>query len=233
MGLLAIGGLNTVLSLFYYLRVVKVMTLEPEPENRPAPTIAFDPRAGPLLPVHHAPPRRAFRVVEWFVYLGRTSHPTADQLVKGCAGYVEGCGEGSDETFRDGHRAQSGAGDRLPLATDVSRECAALASACADEARELPRIAADHKTLAARLAEAVSTEAADRRLVSSRSTTRPSMTWARARGQGSPPAAPSRSRAHSTPALIRWLKHRLRNRLARFAGGREDMVLLDEFLKRS
>ena len=33
--LLVIGGLNTALSLFYYLRVVKVMTFEPEPESRP------------------------------------------------------------------------------------------------------------------------------------------------------------------------------------------------------
>jgi NADH-quinone oxidoreductase subunit N len=33
--LLVIGGLNTALSLFYYLRVVKVMTFEPEPEQRP------------------------------------------------------------------------------------------------------------------------------------------------------------------------------------------------------
>ena len=32
--LLVIGGLNTVLSLFYYLRVIKVMTLDPEPEDR-------------------------------------------------------------------------------------------------------------------------------------------------------------------------------------------------------
>ena len=33
--LLAIGGLNTVLGLFYYLRVVKVMSIDPEPESRP------------------------------------------------------------------------------------------------------------------------------------------------------------------------------------------------------
>lgn len=33
--LLLIGGANTVLSLFYYLRVAKVMTLDPEPANRP------------------------------------------------------------------------------------------------------------------------------------------------------------------------------------------------------
>jgi NADH-quinone oxidoreductase subunit N len=33
--LLVVGGLNTALSLFYYLRVVKVMTFEPEPDSRP------------------------------------------------------------------------------------------------------------------------------------------------------------------------------------------------------
>ncbi len=32
--LLAIGGLNTVISLFYYLRVVKVMAMSPEPDHR-------------------------------------------------------------------------------------------------------------------------------------------------------------------------------------------------------
>jgi NADH-quinone oxidoreductase subunit N len=32
--LLAVGGLNTFLSLFYYLRVVKVMTIDPEPATR-------------------------------------------------------------------------------------------------------------------------------------------------------------------------------------------------------
>ena len=37
--LLVIGGLNTVVSLFYYLRVVKVMMLEAEPEGHPAPNI--------------------------------------------------------------------------------------------------------------------------------------------------------------------------------------------------
>jgi NADH-quinone oxidoreductase subunit N len=41
LALLAIGGLNTVLALFYYLRVVKVMMLAPEPEHRAAPTIRF------------------------------------------------------------------------------------------------------------------------------------------------------------------------------------------------
>jgi NADH-quinone oxidoreductase subunit N len=37
--LLVIGGLNTVFSLFYYLRVVRVMIAWPEPSDRPAPTI--------------------------------------------------------------------------------------------------------------------------------------------------------------------------------------------------
>ena len=37
--LLMIGVLNTVLSLFYYLRVVKVMIFSPEPLHRPAPEI--------------------------------------------------------------------------------------------------------------------------------------------------------------------------------------------------
>ena len=32
--LLAVGGLNTAISLFYYLRIVKVMTMDPEPEDR-------------------------------------------------------------------------------------------------------------------------------------------------------------------------------------------------------
>jgi NADH-quinone oxidoreductase subunit N len=37
--LLVVGGLNTVLSLFYYLRVVRVMIFAPEPAARPAPQI--------------------------------------------------------------------------------------------------------------------------------------------------------------------------------------------------
>jgi NADH-quinone oxidoreductase subunit N len=39
LGLLAIGVLNTVLGLFYYLRVVRVMILTAEPADRPAPTV--------------------------------------------------------------------------------------------------------------------------------------------------------------------------------------------------
>lgn len=39
LSLVVIGVINTVFSLFYYLRVVKTMVLNPEPEDRPAPTI--------------------------------------------------------------------------------------------------------------------------------------------------------------------------------------------------
>jgi NADH-quinone oxidoreductase subunit N len=35
LALLVIGGLNTVISLFYYLRVLKVMTFDPPPADRP------------------------------------------------------------------------------------------------------------------------------------------------------------------------------------------------------
>jgi NADH-quinone oxidoreductase subunit N len=44
--LLAVGVLNTVLSLFYYLRVVRVMVLAPEPLHRQAPTIPLRSMAG-------------------------------------------------------------------------------------------------------------------------------------------------------------------------------------------
>jgi NADH-quinone oxidoreductase subunit N len=34
--LLVVGGLNTALSLFYYLRVIRTMAIDPEPADRPA-----------------------------------------------------------------------------------------------------------------------------------------------------------------------------------------------------
>jgi NADH-quinone oxidoreductase subunit N len=40
---LVIAGLNTAISLVYYLRVVKIMTIDPEPENRIAEPISFVP----------------------------------------------------------------------------------------------------------------------------------------------------------------------------------------------
>lgn len=42
---LVIAGLNTVLSLYYYLRVVKVMTMDPEPEGRRPVSVSFIPGA--------------------------------------------------------------------------------------------------------------------------------------------------------------------------------------------
>ena len=46
--LLAIGVLNTVLSLFYYLRVVRVMVLSPEPLYRDAPKSRCSPWPAPI-----------------------------------------------------------------------------------------------------------------------------------------------------------------------------------------
>ncbi len=43
MTLLVIGGLNTAISLVYYLRVVKVMTMDPEPDSRAPATMPFIP----------------------------------------------------------------------------------------------------------------------------------------------------------------------------------------------
>jgi NADH-quinone oxidoreductase subunit N len=42
---LVIAGLNTALSLYYYLRVVRIMTIEPEPENRRPISLSFIPGA--------------------------------------------------------------------------------------------------------------------------------------------------------------------------------------------
>jgi NADH-quinone oxidoreductase subunit N len=41
--LLVIAGLNTVVSLYYYLRVVKIMTMDPEPESRRPMAMSFLP----------------------------------------------------------------------------------------------------------------------------------------------------------------------------------------------
>jgi NADH-quinone oxidoreductase subunit N len=59
-GLLFIGILNTVLSLFYYLRVVKVMAISPEPLHRSAPRIPLASMAGSYLLLLTIP------VVYWF-----------------------------------------------------------------------------------------------------------------------------------------------------------------------
>ncbi len=49
LALLVIGGLNTVISLFYYLRVVRVMIFQPEPDDRPAARIPLASVPGALL----------------------------------------------------------------------------------------------------------------------------------------------------------------------------------------
>ena len=46
LSLVVIGVINTVFSLFYYLRVVKTAILDPEPENRPAPSIPLTSNPG-------------------------------------------------------------------------------------------------------------------------------------------------------------------------------------------
>ena len=40
---LAFGGINTVFSLFYYLRVLKAMFLEPRPAGAPLAVVQFQP----------------------------------------------------------------------------------------------------------------------------------------------------------------------------------------------
>jgi NADH-quinone oxidoreductase subunit N len=46
MALLVGGGLNTAVSLFYYLRIVKLMTMDPEPEGRAAFSLPITSPAG-------------------------------------------------------------------------------------------------------------------------------------------------------------------------------------------
>ena len=41
--LLVIGGLNTVLSLIYYLRLAKIMCIDPQPDSRGPVTMPFLP----------------------------------------------------------------------------------------------------------------------------------------------------------------------------------------------
>jgi NADH-quinone oxidoreductase subunit N len=43
--LLVVAGLNTAISLYYYLRVVKIMTIDPEPEHRLPASVSFIPGA--------------------------------------------------------------------------------------------------------------------------------------------------------------------------------------------
>jgi NADH-quinone oxidoreductase subunit N len=49
LSLLVIGGFNTVISLFYYLRVLKVMTFDPVPEDRVSEPFPFVSISGAMI----------------------------------------------------------------------------------------------------------------------------------------------------------------------------------------
>ncbi|MDH3718206.1 MAG: NADH-quinone oxidoreductase subunit N [Planctomycetota bacterium] len=61
--LLFIGGINTAISLFYYLRVVKVMTMDPEPDRRGPVSFSMFSVAGIYVAVITAPV--LFLIVQW------------------------------------------------------------------------------------------------------------------------------------------------------------------------
>jgi NADH-quinone oxidoreductase subunit N len=75
---LVIGGLNTAVSLFFYLRVVKVMTFEPEPKNRAPfsfPLVSF---AGAYVVAISLP---VLLLGIWWNDLYRWAHTAASQLL--------------------------------------------------------------------------------------------------------------------------------------------------------
>jgi len=76
--LLVIGGLNTAISLFYYLRVVKVMTMEPEPEARPPVTLPFLSLRGMYLCAITLP---TLALIPWWDVLGEMALDAARQLL--------------------------------------------------------------------------------------------------------------------------------------------------------
>lgn len=76
--LFVIGGLNTVLSLFYYLRVVKVMTLDPEPDSRLPVEVPLASLSGAFL-VALALPVAVFGV--WFNDLREMTLAAASQFL--------------------------------------------------------------------------------------------------------------------------------------------------------
>jgi len=61
--LLIVGGLNTAISLFYYLRVVKVMSIDDEPRDRPPLTFSDVSLGGAYLWVITLP--TALLIVSW------------------------------------------------------------------------------------------------------------------------------------------------------------------------
>lgn len=76
--LLLIGGLNTVLSLFYYLRVVWVMSIEPEPEHRAPFSLSAISLEGVFVILVTAP---VVTLGIWGDWLFRWTHQAASQLL--------------------------------------------------------------------------------------------------------------------------------------------------------
>jgi NADH-quinone oxidoreductase subunit N len=76
--LLVIGGLNTALSLFYYLRVVKVMTIDDEPRDRPPVAFADVSLAGAYLWLVTLPTLGLIVTWDW---LGEMAHAAARNLL--------------------------------------------------------------------------------------------------------------------------------------------------------
>jgi NADH-quinone oxidoreductase subunit N len=74
--LLFIGVLNTVLSLFYYLRVVKVMIFSPEPLHREAPRIPLLSMAGSYCAALTLPVVALFFLIDGLVHLARAAAST-------------------------------------------------------------------------------------------------------------------------------------------------------------
>jgi NADH-quinone oxidoreductase subunit N len=78
LALLIIGGLNTAVSLFYYLRVVKVMTMDPESERITAESDALVPLVQGTFVVLLTVPV-ALLIIKWNL-LGQWSLHAARQL---------------------------------------------------------------------------------------------------------------------------------------------------------
>jgi NADH-quinone oxidoreductase subunit N len=76
--LLVIGGLNTAISLFYYLRVVKVMTIDPEPETRVPVEVSLVSPAGVYLALVTLP---VVVLGVWWDPLNRWAQAAAERLL--------------------------------------------------------------------------------------------------------------------------------------------------------
>lgn len=76
--LLVIGGLNTAISLFYYLRVVKVVTMEPEPETRGPLALPFFSLRGLFLFAITLP---TLALIPWWNVLSKMAQNAAKQLL--------------------------------------------------------------------------------------------------------------------------------------------------------